>query len=94
MNARLINIYNGLQKDRRKLLIQSLIFIFFLIGVNIFAWFTYVSRAETSIDANVAYWDVEFNANGVSTSNVNINISDMKPGMFDFKHEVLIHNLG
>ena len=94
MNAILINIYNGLQKDRRKLLIQSLIFIFFLIGVNIFAWFTYVSRAETSIDANVASWDVEFNANGVSTSKVNINISDMKPGMLDFKHEVLIHNLG
>ena len=51
MNARLINIYNGLQKDRRKLLIQSLIFIFFLIGVNIFALSTYVLRAETSIDA-------------------------------------------
>lgn len=51
MDVILINIYNALQKDRRKLLIQSLIFIFFLIGVNIFAWFTYVLRAETSIDA-------------------------------------------
>ena len=51
MSVILINIYNALQKDRRKLLIQSLIFIFFLIGVNIFAWFTYVLRAETSIDA-------------------------------------------
>ena len=51
MSVRLINIYNALQKDRRKLLIQSLIFIFFLIVVNIFAWFTYVLRAETSIDA-------------------------------------------
>lgn len=51
MDVGLINIYNALQKDRRKLLIQSLIFIFFLIGVNIFAWFTYVLRAETSIDA-------------------------------------------
>ena len=51
MSVILINIYNALQKDRRKLLIQSLIFIFFLIVVNIFAWFTYVLRAETSIDA-------------------------------------------
>lgn len=51
MSVILINIYNALQKDRRKLLIQSLIFIFFLIGVNIFAWSTYVLRAETSIDA-------------------------------------------
>ena len=51
MSVILINIYNALQKDRRKLLIQSLIFIFFLIGVNIFAGFTYVSWAETSIDA-------------------------------------------
>ena len=51
MDVILINIYNALQKDRRKLLIQSLIFIFFLIGVNIFVWFTYVLRAETLIDA-------------------------------------------
>lgn len=94
MNENLINVYNGLQKNRKKMLVQSFIFVLFLVGVNIFAWFTYVSRAETSLDANVASWDVEFNANGVATNKVNINISDMKPGMLDFNQEVLIHNMG
>lgn len=94
MRQEFLGFYKKLQKSRKRLLLRSLLFALFLIGVNIFAWFTYVSKAGLQLEGNISSWDVEFNANGKPTTKVDFYVSDMKPGMLDYSQKVIIHNLG
>lgn len=94
MRQEFLGFYKKLQKSRKKMLLRSFLFALFLIGVNIFAWFTYVSKAGLQLEGNISSWDVEFNANGKPTTKVDFYVSDMKPGMLDYSQKVIIHNLG
>lgn len=94
MRQEFLGFYKKLQKSRKRMLLRSLLFALFLIGVNIFAWFTYVSKAGLQLEGNISSWDVEFNANGKPTTKVDFYVSDMKPGMLDYSQKVIIHNLG
>ena len=94
MRQEFLGFYKKLQKSRKRMLLRSLLFALFLIGVNIFAWFTYVSEAGLQLEGNISSWDVEFNANGKPTTKVDFYVSDMKPGMLDYSQKVIIHNLG
>lgn len=94
MRQEFLGFYKKLQKSRKRMLLRSFLFALFLIGVNIFAWFTYVSKAGLQLEGNISSWDVEFNANGKPTTKVDFYVSDMKPGMLDYSQKVIIHNLG
>ena len=94
MRQEFLGFYKKLQKSRKRLLLRSFLFALFLIGVNIFAWFTYVPKAGLQLEGNISSWDVEFNANGKPTTKVDFYVSDMKPGMLDYSQKVIIHNLG
>ena len=94
MRQEFLGFYKKLQKSRKRVLLRSFLFALFLIGVNIFAWFTYVSEAGLQLEGNISSWDVEFNANGKPTTKVDFYVSDMKPGMLDYSQKVIIHNLG
>lgn len=94
MRQEFLGFYKKLQKSRKRMLLRSFLFALFLIGVNIFAWFTYVSEAGLQLEGNISSWDVEFNANGKPTTKVDFYVSDMKPGMLDYSQKVIIHNLG
>lgn len=94
MRQEFLGFYKKLQKSRKGMLLRSFLFALFLIGVNIFAWFTYVSKAGLQLEGNISSWDVEFNANGKPTTKVDFYVSDMKPGMLDYSQKVIIHNLG
>lgn len=94
MRQEFLGFYKKLQKSRKRMLLRSFLFALFLIGVNIFAWFTCVSKAGLQLEGNISSWDVEFNANGKPTTKVDFYVSDMKPGMLDYSQKVIIHNLG
>lgn len=94
MRQEFLGFYKKLQKSRKRMLLRSFLFALFLIGVNIFAWFTYVSKAGLQLEGNISSWDVEFNADGKPTTKVDFYVSDMKPGMLDYSQKVIIHNLG
>ncbi len=94
MRQEFLGFYKKLQKSRKKMLLRSLLFALFLIGVNAFAWFTYVSKAGLQLEGNISSWDVEFNSNGKPTTKVDFYVSDMKPGMLDYSQKVIIHNMG
>lgn len=94
MRQEFLGFYKKLQKSRKRMLLRSFLFALFLIGVNIFAWFTYVSKAGLQLEGIISSWDVEFNANGKPTTKVDFYVSDMKPGMLDYSQKVIIHNLG
>jgi len=83
-----------LQKKRRKIKFTSLLFAMLTLGVNIFAWFVYVTNANLSIDATVASWDVSFLEDGVQTNSIVVDVTDMYPGMLTFKKNIVVTNKG
>ena len=72
------------RKSRRKTIIRSLLLIAFLLIVNTFAWFTYITKANLSINGSVVSWEVSFLDQNSIVKDVDIAITDMKPGMMHF----------
>lgn len=89
---KLTDTYTLLQKNRKKIKTRSLLLAFFVFGVNIFAWFVFISKANVTFNANVVSWDVNFSDSSQVISNVVINVSDLYPGMPTYKKEIYITN--
>lgn len=71
----------------------SILLALFTLGVNIFAWFAFSANAGLQLDGTVASWDVDFkDSNGVSTRDVVIEVTKMKPGMEEFSETVIVEN--
>ena len=83
-----------LQKRRRKIKFTSLLFALLTLGVNVFAWFVYVTNANLSLDATVASWDVSFLEDGVQTNSIIVDVTDMYPGMLTFRKNIVVTNKG
>lgn len=82
------------RKARKKVIIRSVLLISFLLIVNTFAWFTYISRAGVTLSGSVVNWDVTFLEENNVIKEINIDITDMKPGMIPFEKEIVINNGG
>lgn len=80
------------RKARRKTIIRSLLLIAFLLIINTFAWFTYITKADLSINGSVVSWEVSFLDQNSIIKDVNIAITDMKPGMLQFSKTIDIVN--
>lgn len=80
------------KKARKRVVIRSLLLIALLLVVNTFAWFTYISRAGVTLNGSVIDWDISFlNENG-AVKDIQIDITDMKPGMIPFEYKIQIQN--
>lgn len=82
------------RKYRKKVIIRSIILIAFLLVVNTFAWFTYISRAGVTLSGSVVSWDVNFLEETNVIKEIEIEITDMKPGMLAYEKEIVINNGG
>lgn len=80
---KVIDIYDNLQKDRKKIKNRALLMVIFLFGVNAFAWFTYIARADFNFDATVVAWDVSFYNDSVQVNDVIIDVGEIYPGFGD-----------
>ena len=80
------------KKARKRVVIRSLLLIALLLVVNTLAWFTYISRAGVTLIGSVIEWDISFlNENG-AVKDIQIDITDMKPGMIPFEYKIQIQN--
>ena len=80
------------KKRRRKAIIKSTFLVLFLLGINTFAWFTYISRADVSLNGSVISWDVNFMDENGAVKEIDVAITDMKPGMIPFEKKIEIIN--
>ncbi len=72
-----------------------LLFAIVLISINAYAWFTYVTRVDTSISATVRSWNVMFQVHDNNFADeVTFNVGDMYPGMTNFHDHAWIVNNG
>ncbi len=63
-----------------------------LFSINTFAWFVFVTDGSTKIDADVISWDIAFLKDDVETEMIDIDITDLYPGMMTFEKEIMIMN--
>lgn len=84
--------YNNLQSKRKRIKIKAVILALFVLGVNIFAWFIYISKANLSLDANIVSWDISFFNDNIQVEELIITSDDLYPGMKPFEKEIKVHN--
>ena len=80
------------RKRRRKTIIRSVLLIAFLLIINTFAWFTYITKANLSINGSVVSWEVSFLDQNSIVKDIDIAITNMKPGMMQFSKTIDIVN--
>lgn len=85
-------------KIMKKVKIKNMLILILLLIFNAYAWFIYATRVDTQITAHVSSWNVEFiGAEGEITTNLNIEIGRIYPGMENdkkFEKIVEVHNKG
>lgn len=64
----------------------------FVLGVNAYAWFVFVSSASLNIRSNVISWDVSFLDENSEVKDLEIITADLYPGMNTFKKTIKIQN--
>ena len=85
-------IYNNLQKNRKKIKFRSIFLALFVLGVNAYAWFIFISTANVNVSSHVVSWDVSFTDQNVAINDLEIVTNDIYPGMPTYTKTVQVHN--
>ncbi|MBR2678185.1 MAG: hypothetical protein IKE63_02090 [Bacilli bacterium] len=80
-----------IRKNKKILLIRSVLMLGFLLVFNVFAWFIYVSKVNTEMDIKALSWDVVFSEGGNAVKDVVIAL-DVYPGMEEYTHTISVTN--
>ena len=81
-----------MSNKRNRVKFRALMLLLFLLGVNTFAWFIYISKVSVDLTASVVSWDITFMDENTVIENAVVAVTDMKPGMPDFSKEFRIIN--
>lgn len=75
--------------------LSTLLLLALLFVANSFAWFIYSTRVENHITAHVKAWNVAFEIGTEPASNyINIDVTDVYPGMTTFTRNIRASNNG
>lgn len=85
-------VYNALQKQRKRLKRRSIFLALFVLGVNAYAWFVFISSASVNVRSNVISWDVNFLDENSEVKDLQILTSDLYPGMDTYTKTIKIKN--
>ena len=82
-------------KVLKKIKIRNLIILVILLMVNTFAWFIYATRVSLDLTVHVSSWNVEFiSGNEEITTDMEILVDRIYPGMEIFEKTIEVHNKG
>ena len=74
-----------IKRNRKILIIRSVLMLGFLLVFNVFAWFIYISKVNTEMDIHALSWDVVFSEGGNAVKDVTIAL-DVYPGMEEYAY--------
>lgn len=79
----------------KKTKLSTLLLLALLFASNSFAWFVYSTRVQNSVSAYVRAWNVAFEIGTEPSVNyINIDISDVYPGMTTYTRNIKASNNG
>ncbi len=82
-------------KVLKKIKLRNLIILVLLLAFNTFAWFIYATRVSLDLSAHVSSWNVEFVSGSEEiTTNMEIVVDRIYPGMENFERTIEVHNKG
>lgn len=86
---------NKLVNILKKIKIRNLIILIILLAFNAYAWFVYATRVSMNLSVHVSSWNVEFvSGEEEITTNMEIVVDRIYPGMEDFERIIEVHNKG
>lgn len=86
---------NKLVNILKKIKIRNLIILIILLAFNAYAWFIYATRVSLNLSVHVSSWNVEFvSGEEEITTNMEIVVDRIYPGMEDFERIIEVHNKG
>ena len=69
-------VYTSLQKKRNAIKIRAFIMAGFLLAVNTFAWFVFITNGDGKINADVIAWDIAYIDEESQTELLDIELED------------------
>ena len=84
----------SLFKLLKKIKLRTIIILIVLLVFNSYAWFIYSTKVATGLEAHVSSWDVSIQAGEGETTNLEIIVDRIYPGMNTFEKEIEVHNKG
>ena len=88
-------IMERIVKVLKKIKLRNLIILVLLLAFNTFAWFIYATRVSLDLSAHVSSWNVEFVSGSEEiTTNMEIVVDRIYPGMENFERTIEVHNKG
>lgn len=79
----------------KRVKLSSLILLVIALVANTYAWYIYATKASTGIEVYVTSWNVTFQAgDSESTTNIEINVENICPGMEKWTREIGVTNKG
>lgn len=88
---KLNKVYKKLQSERKNIKRRSIILASLFLGVNIFAWFVYITQVGVELDSNVVAWDVNFFDGPTQVKNIKIS-EILHPGMDTYEKVIEVNN--
>lgn len=86
---------NKIIKIMKKIKIRNIIVLIILLAFNAYAWFIYTTKVSMDLTAQVSAWDIEFISDqGGVTSNVEVVVERVYPGMETFERVIQVNNKG
>ena len=64
----------------------------FLLAVNTFAWFVFITNGDGKINADVIAWDIAFIDEESQTELLDIELEDLYPGMEVYQRYIIVKN--
>ena len=82
-------------KVLKKIKLRNLIILVILLVFNTYAWFIYATRVSLDLSAHISSWNVEFVSGSEEiTTNIEIVLDRIYPGMENFERTIEVHNKG
>ncbi len=80
---------------RKRVKFSSLCLLLLTLSVNTFAWFIYATKVDSGVKAHIRAWNVLFEVhNEEIQEEMGFDVSDIFPGMEDYRDSVEIRNKG
>lgn len=92
MKKQVRKVYDNLQKKKKAIKIRAFLMAGLLLAINSFAWFVFITDGSGKINADVIAWDIAFLDEDGKSEMIDVEITDLYPGMPTFTKGIVIMN--
>ncbi len=85
-------LINIIKKRKNIILRRTIVLVLFFLGINVYAWFIYISKVGFNLNATVSDWNIEFYNGDTEVRDLNLYVN-MYPNMQTFSDHINVRNI-